>query len=347
MKSSMGWYKGGRQGDHFYTPFTASKREFMYAGDGTKAPTPKEMVEFLEAHPDAWVGNSSKLFECYITDKSPMKEVTVPNGSYFYRAGGGGVPDRLVPFTLRQEDFVNCNTMFDNVINDITKFISSEDIYKANGLFFKLGILMYGAPGAGKSLIIRKIISEIVDNSLAIFFERDFPSEEMLVKIEETMGNRIKIFVIEELASDIREDWYVKRLLTFLDGEMSVRKSIILATTNYPEQLPANIVDRPSRFDRLYKFDNPSIAAKKMLLEKFLGREVIEAELEGSKDFSIADIKEAAVCVLVNKMTLAQAIKGLKDRKALCKRAFAAPRSTGFGFSGEDEDGPELTFRRM
>ncbi len=140
----------------------------------------------------------------------------------------------------------------------------------------------------------------------------------------------MKFFVFEELTSNLHDE-FISRLLTFLDGELSVDKSIILATTNYPEKLPGNIVNRPSRFDKLFEFDFPNDQERAALLKHFLGRKVTPEEVLRSKDLSVADLKEVALFTAFNKTELLVGIKEVKDRASLCKRVFKKSTNMGFG----------------
>jgi SpoVK/Ycf46/Vps4 family AAA+-type ATPase len=136
--------------------------------------------------------------------------------------------------------------------------------------------------------------------------------------------------VFEELAN-VAEGIKMERLLDFLDGERSVDKSLVIATTNYPERLPGNLVDRPSRFDKLYKMGNPSEAERRKLLGHYLMREALDVEVAATKGLSTAAIKESCMLHHLQGVAVAQATKLLKDHKELVKKEFAESRSVGIG----------------
>lgn len=333
-----GWYIKTDINGTFYTPFTGSKRTWTYAGDGVKDATPKELADFMNERTSRWVHESTKIVQEVLKDEASMLEVELPHGVYIYRDGDNSRPERLVQFDLRNDEAIDLGETFAKVQEDIANFLNNEKVYTDHGLIYKLGILLYGPPGNGKTVLVRQILRHLPNDSVVIFLEKDLPSDEFLLKIRESLDERLKVFIFEELAVDL-SNYFVGKLLTFLDGEFSINRSIALATTNYPEKLPGNLVDRPSRFDKLYKFDHPKAEGRKLLFKHFLNRDITDAELSASTDLSIAAIKEASLLVLVNKITLVEAIKMLKNRTLLCSKAFAQPVATlGFKSNSWEDD---------
>ncbi len=120
--------------------------------------------------------------------------------------------------------------------------------------------------------------------------------------------------------------------LAFLDGEISLDRCLILATTNYPERLPGNIVDRPSRFDMLYRIGDPNEDSQTILLKHYLGRDIIEdQEIRVTKGLSAAALREACLLVRLKNYSLAEASKRLKRHKELVRREFGAVGEIGLG----------------
>lgn len=329
-----GWYKVSTPSGVFFTPYASRKTNYLVIGDGVADPTPKELAEVLEEDPNSYLHESGKLVVKPYNNETDMEAIELSGGSYIFREASGSSPDRLVPLELRADGCTALGTTFSNVQNDISNFLDSEKVYRDLGVIYKLGILLYGSQGNGKTTLIRKILKELVPKeAIIILIDKEFPDDEFLITVKNTLGDRLKVFVFEELALDL-SDWFVGRLLSFLDGELSIDNSISFATTNYPEKLPMNIVDRPSRFDKLYEFEMPTKEERAELFRYFLGYAVQDQDLELSKDLSIASIKEASLLVLINKMSLSDAIKTMKRRSVLCSKAFAKSRAT-IGFGGD------------
>lgn len=181
--------------------------------------------------------------------------------------------------------------------------------------------------------LIRKILNEALpSNAIVVFIEDKFPSSFFLHKIQASLDKRLTVFVFEEMATTLSQSYIVARVLDFLDGETSVDRSIILSTTNYPDKIPGNIVNRPSRFDKLYNFDNPKDSGRGALIQHFLKQEATPDMVAATKDFSVADIKEVCLEVLIKKVSFAASVDTIKKRTQLCRKQFATNVSrVGFG----------------
>jgi len=57
-------------------------------------------------------------------------------------------------------------------------------------------------------------------------------------------------------------------LLQLLDGGIQHSNTVIIATTNYPENLPDRIINRPSRIDRIVEIDMPTREMREIYINK-------------------------------------------------------------------------------
>ena len=329
-----------------YTPFTKGKYIHEFAGDGSKEPTPKEIVDFLESDDKKDWFYEDTVFKHYSSEEASGNPVKLPSGVYEHYQKEDELKERLVPFSLRTDGFVSLDKVHEKIQNDIESFINNKKLYNKHQLFYKLGLLFYGSPGNGKSFRLRQIIKYTIEKNkdlIVIFVNNKIPSNSFLNSVKETLSDRLKIFVFEELLCSTEREHQIENLLNFLDGELSTENTIILSTTNYPEKLPGNIVDRPSRFDKLYHFDNPTAKEREKLINFFLQRTPLEEDVKVTDGLSIAAIKEVCLQHLLNNKEITQACKEMKDRQQLIKKAFARPtKEMGFGLSSSnscfDED---------
>jgi hypothetical protein len=77
-----------------------------------------------------------------------------------------------------------------------------------------------------------------------------------------------------------------------------IRKTVFLATSNYPEKLGSRITNRPSRFDKKIFIGMPSSEAREVFIRSKLineNDEEIEKWIGDTEGFSIAHIKELFV----------------------------------------------------
>ena len=145
----------------------------------------------------------------------------------------------------------NKNEIFESI--DIWK--KSEDFYRERGIPYKLGILLYGEPGTGKSSLVHAIASEL--NKDVIVLTAGAILNGKLNKYNMVCCDTPPIIVIEEIDTIVnsrqnelgeKEKVILSELLNFLDGPSSPDSCIIIATTNHIEKLDPAII-RSGRFD--------------------------------------------------------------------------------------------------
>lgn len=120
----------------------------------------------------------------------------------------------------------------------------------------KKGFLLFGAPGNGKTTEIMELFKYAQEEKIRFFLVGKNVSLWSLSGFQSLLENERTVFIFEEITERIGPRG-TEELLTFLDGENSWNNSITIATTNHPEELPANLVDRPGRFDTFIEYTNP------------------------------------------------------------------------------------------
>ena len=193
----------------------------------------------------------------------------------------------------------------------ITYPLQFPDLYKAYGRKTGGGILIYGPPGCGKTLILRAVAGEVPCNYLSVglheIFDPYFGSTERnLHQIFETArANAPCVLVfddIDSLAMDrrqIRESQMrnlVNQFLHEMDGIRSENQRIlVIGATNQPWALdPA--FRRPGRFDQAIFVAPPDAPARAQIIE-LLAKDKPIAEfdttelIEATNGFSGADLK--------------------------------------------------------
>jgi SpoVK/Ycf46/Vps4 family AAA+-type ATPase len=124
---------------------------------------------------------------------------------------------------------------------------------KRIGFNHKVGVLLYGKEGTGKSTILKYYAEKAVNEQQAIVFylSKEYISYcwEFVEKIRKIQDNPI-IIIFDEVDQHIRNNSSDNESLikTILDGNSSIDNCIFLAATNYLDKIPEAIKNRPSRF---------------------------------------------------------------------------------------------------
>lgn len=161
------------------------------------------------------------------------------------------------------------STTFDNLIlraglkeeiqNDFAQFFASREMYGRHGIPWKRGVLFIGPPGNGKTHTVKALVNQLGQPCLYVkTFKCEYESEQESMRRVFARARAITpcLLVFEDLDSMI-DDKSRSFFLNELDGFEANTGVVVVATTNHPEKLDSAILDRPSRFDRKYKFELP------------------------------------------------------------------------------------------
>lgn len=207
------------------------------------------------------------------------------------------------------------------IVNEIQNFWEKEALFAEYQLTYKRGILMWGPPGSGKTSTIGLLTKDIIErDGIVLKFNNPFVFADgfrVLRQIEPTKPVVVLMEDIDSLLGAFPET----AVLNILDGVESVSKVVFLASTNYPKELGARIVNRPSRFDKRFKIGHPNPQSRGIYFDHLLGgraashfeREKWVADTEG---FSLAHLKELFVAVVILGDDYDDAIKTLSGMKA-------------------------------
>lgn len=153
-----------------------------------------------------------------------------------------------------------------SIIDTIDKFLSNKDFYKENGIPHKLGILLEGPPGTGKSSIIHSIAlkynrnitilssENIYEHMTRNSFSQSVLSRDILLieEIDSLMSNDPLTVESEDKKSSKTGVLRREQILKFIDSLPN--NTILIATTNFYEKLDAAMI-RPGRFDLKVRMD--------------------------------------------------------------------------------------------
>lgn len=328
------------------------------------AKTGKFEVKQITSFQDLVIGNVKELGEsdlCFqsATDiiqlayKNGEEERKLPIKPGFYTLAQDATGLKTSKIEFRKRDLLEDVTSTKSIIQEAKLFFSKLNVYEKLNRPKKRGVLLYSAPGYGKSSSIEKFCvdfanedsgtvvivwptSEIEADSIVHFFSHRVEYTEecsRLILIIEDIGGR-------EPGDDRGSQGVNSGLLNLLDGIGVTFKlpTFICATTNHPESLLQALADRPGRFDRLIKLNPPSHDEKIRLLTFISKRDLTDEEKEsigrkGTEEFSVAHLEEIAVRSLLHDKSYAEVIQEMIDHSKLFKKNFE-DRKSGMGFGG-------------
>jgi SpoVK/Ycf46/Vps4 family AAA+-type ATPase len=138
------------------------------------------------------------------------------------------------------------------VMSSVAAFFQDDIREKVNTIGFthKLGVLLHGVAGTGKTSLMNYISDQMIKIKKAIVLlcsgNDSFNGAVSIAKqIREIQDNPI-IFIADEFEkyASISE----AEIKNFLDGNDSIDNSLFLASTNYLDKIPDTMINRPSRF---------------------------------------------------------------------------------------------------
>lgn len=205
------------------------------------------------------------------------------------------------------------------VIEGIKLFWTREKHFKSKGVLYKRGVMLWGPPGSGKTATLSLLINELISqNGLVLLVQDPSISVRGITELRKIEPERRLIVVFEDIEEIVAKHGE-HELLALLDGEHQTENVVNLATTNYPEQLGARIVNRPSRFDEVIKIGMPSDKMRRQYFDHVLKGIAVEPPVSkwvaDTQGMSIAHLKEMVIAVTCLDQEYHDVLQRLKSMK--------------------------------
>lgn len=290
----------------------------------------------------------------YIEEEKGKRSITIKPGIWAITSSMMGL--LLKPTELTRDRILESFLSTKNITDRADKFFSRLHVYKEFGIEVpKRTILLYGPPGTGKTVAISEVCQKYSDmkNAAIVLWKTDKhdPHDvKQLFKYATYEGVERLILVAEDLGGVEIDQVRIKSeasLLALLDNKEKALTipTLILVTTNFPENFLANLMDRPERIDDKIEVGYPSVEARKELFKFFArpGQEIPEEafELLSSKScesFTPAHIKEIYLRAAIYDLTLPDSIRSLAKDVERYKNAFSKRKTLGIGMSNSYDD---------
>jgi transitional endoplasmic reticulum ATPase len=231
--------------------------------------------------------------------------------------------------------------------------------FKRMGVRPPKGVLIYGAPGTGKTLLAKAVANESAANFILVkgpemlskwVGESEKAVREVFKKARQASPTIIFFDEIDSIAprrglgggdDNHVTERVVNQLLTEMDGLQDLNDIVIIGATNRPDILDTALL-RPGRFDRIILAPVPDVKTRKeifrvhtkgMPLDKEINLDLLVEQTEGYVGADIESIcREAAIFALREDMK-AKTVKLKHFEKAMQKVRPSAPKDVADAYA--------------
>jgi len=219
-----------------------------------------------------------------------------------YEAKRSGWSYVISPIGLGEEiRFVLEDSQSNDIFWEIELFWEKKHLYDKMGLKHQRGILMYGFPGMGKTATAHLVAQDVIEKGGLFFNCEDFQATGWaLNNLHIIEPERPVVVLIEDIEQHHEGD-----ITSLLDGVAETKTHVVfMATTNYIDELPDRIKNRPSRFDLRIEIAAPSENVRREYFSKLLNglpysAERFEEMVNLSEGLSFAHMKEMLVGAMI------------------------------------------------
>ena len=322
--------------------FLKRKTSFSEISDGLCTDLPESDLCFQDG---------KNIYQFKFEKEEDHKSYEIKPGIYMFMDSSSGL--EMKPMQFKSRSLLETASNTSKIMNEAHTFFKKLHVYEKLGRPKKRGVLLYSAPGMGKTSALEKVCLDLIAEDpgtvVAVWPTSDVEADQIVkllgVRSSYTKECTRMILVIEDIGGGEREahrshSAVDSGLLNLLDGVGVVFSlpTFIIATTNHPENLLASLADRPGRFDLMMKLQPPSHNEKISLMEFICKRELTEEEKtalgkKGTEQFSVAHLEEIAVRSELHDKTYSQVIDELIKHKELFSKDFEEKESKiGFSF---------------
>lgn len=205
---------------------------------------------------------------------------------------------------------------YNSILKEIDNFWNLKEDFTKYGFTHKRGILLYGDPGVGKSVMLKLAMAEAAEKNNIVLITKDAHNLVSGLRALREVEKERKVLCIIEDIDEIINYGGEHAILELFDGDSQTDNVLFLATTNYIQKLPPRIL-RASRFDRKIKIDNPPTEGRYAYLKAKLKENIDDAKIhelaEKTKGLSFAQLREFVISTFCLKHDADKVIDRLKN----------------------------------
>eukprot|EP00929_Paragymnodinium_shiwhaense_P090661 TRINITY_DN50813_c0_g2_i1.p1 TRINITY_DN50813_c0_g2~~TRINITY_DN50813_c0_g2_i1.p1 ORF type:complete len:507 (-),score=122.17 TRINITY_DN50813_c0_g2_i1:401-1693(-) len=220
--------------------------------------------------------------------------------------------------------------------------VEHPEMFEKFGMSPSKGVLFYGPPGCGKTLLAKAVANECQANFISVkgpeLLTMWFGESESNVRdvFDKARGAAPCVLFFDELDSIAKSrgsslgdaggsgDRVMNQILTEMDGVGSKKNIFVIGATNRPDILDPAIM-RPGRLDQLIFIPMPDLAARVSILKANLRKSPLAKDVDlnflasHTDKFSGADLTE--ICQRAAKFAIRESIEKSIERRRLREEA--------------------------
>ncbi len=145
------------------------------------------------------------------------------------------------------------------------------------GLSARKGVLLYGAPGTGKTLVVRWLCAALEGYTKLIVTAGHYALLEQTFEIARALQPALIVLEDVDLVGGHRDGPFaaggstLNLLLNAMDGLAAEARMLFVLTTNRPEVLEPALAARPGRVDQVIEVGLPGEPERRLLVKRYAG----------------------------------------------------------------------------
>ncbi|BFU92183.1 MAG: hypothetical protein NTAFB01_33700 [Nitrospira sp.] len=224
--------------------------------------------------------------------KEKRKEIYVVNG------------DNIPVTTSSWDDLVLPAQMARDIRTNVEGFFAGSERYASLGIPHRRGFLFAGPPGCGKTLTLKTLASNTPAKFISVLGTADVDDGMLRNALDLAEECTPAVVLLEDIDRIVdAKGVSISHFLNLLDGLKVLNGVLVIATCNEPDKLDPALIHRPSRFDRVWRFELPKYDQRLALLRKrgrdFFSESALETAARRSDGFSMAYVQEIIVSALL------------------------------------------------
>ncbi len=203
-------------------------------------------------------------------------------GPEIFGRGGNTTPLSFLPRpSVSRDQVVLPGALLDEIERQVVGIAKQAGRLLASGQHLKRGILLYGAPGTGKTHTVSYLLSRLPDVTVIEISGRALGRIREACSVARTLQPAAVVvedvdLIAEERTARPGEHPLLFQLLNEMDGLNSAADVVFLLTTNRADLLEPALAARPGRVDLAAELPLPDAAARRALIRLYQGNLVLD-----------------------------------------------------------------------